>query len=87
MTDCNNDDETMFKRVKSALATLDAAFPAGDYHLNKRQNNALNTLLDISFELRQKDPLYSKEVHAARDKANAERMAVIMDEIRKRKNS
>lgn len=77
MTMLDEEDEILFKRLKSALASLDAAFPAGDYHLNKRQNLAINELLDISFDMTVKYEFYKKEVESARKAANEERIAEI----------
>lgn len=77
----NDEDEIFFNRLQAALAKLDAAFPAGDYHLNKRQNNALNEILDVSFDMAQKMPRYRKEREAARAKANEERKAAIDEMI------
>ena len=73
----NDEDEIFFNRLQVALAKLDAAFPAGDYHLKKRQNNALNEILDVSFDMAQKMPRYRKEREATRAKANEERKSAI----------
>lgn len=78
----NDEDEIMFNRLQSALAKLDAAFPAGDYHLSKRQNNALNEILDISLDMAQKNPRYKKERESARAKANEERKAAIEEMVK-----
>lgn len=71
----NDDYEIMFNKLQVALAKLDAAFPAGDYHLSERQNLALNEILDVSFEMAQKMPRYKKERDAARVEADEERRA------------
>lgn len=78
----NDEDEIMFNRLQSALAKLDAAFTARDYHLSKRQNTALNEILDISLYMAQKNPRYKKEVEAARAKANEERKAAIEEMVK-----
>lgn len=67
--------EILFNRLQVALANLDAAFPAGEYKLNKRQNLALNEILDVSFEMSQESKTYRKELKAAKEKANKEREA------------
>ena len=77
----NDEDEIFFNRLQVALAKLDAEFPAGDYHLNKRQNIVLNEILDVSSDMAQKMPRYSKEREAARAKANEERKAAIDEMI------
>lgn len=78
----NDEEEIFFNRLQVALANLDAAFPAGDYHLNKRQNNALNEILDVSFDMAQKMPRYRKERDIARAKANEERKVAIEEMIK-----
>ena len=65
--------EIPFNRLQVALANLDAAFPDGEYKLNKRQNLALNEILDVSFELSHKSKTYRKKLKAAKEKANKER--------------
>ena len=81
----NDGYEIIFNKLQVALAKLDAVFPAGDYHLDKRQNLALNEILDISFEMAQKMPRYKKERDAARDEANEERQSSINEMLKKHK--
>jgi len=56
------DDTKFIAKMKDALKMLDVAFPAGDYKLNSRQNQAINALLDISFELEHSDEKYASEL-------------------------
>lgn len=64
--------EILFHRLQSALANLDAAFPAGDYGLNSRQNAALNDILDVSFDMSQRIETYRKELDSAKERVRKE---------------
>lgn len=75
-------DENTLKRLMTALAKLDTAFPAGDYKLNSRQNVALNEILDISFELSKNNQEYKNILDCERDAVNLERIRKI-EEMKK----
>lgn len=70
-------EENVLERIEMALANLDAAFPAGDYGLNKRQNLAINELLDISFEMSHRNSSYKKKLEDANRRVDEERNAEI----------
>lgn len=53
-------DNRTEKKLLEALASLDAAFPAGDYGLCPLQNIAINDILDVSSAIAKKHKAYAE---------------------------
>lgn len=65
--------------LSSALAKMHAAFPAGDYHLNKRQNLAINALGDATAFLSSENKKFCQMIHDESVKAHKETLKFLCD--------